>query len=136
MQTTVEAYEQRIRVIERRSTCFFLAGFLCLSLCGILVTTHSAVSQRTEQPTFRAPFRVTDAKGDVLFEVVDNAYGGKMILYARRNSPFLQASSGEMTTAIFLHQPGSGGITYLGANTRNGFLILESKKGKEVYHKP
>jgi hypothetical protein len=132
----MQAYEQRLRSIERRAICFALCGLLCVVVSGVLSSAHPAVSQKAEPQTFRAPFRVVDSTGQVLFEIREHPYGGKMILYAKDKIPIIEASSGEMTTALVIHEGSKGGTTYVGASTKSGFLILKTQNGQSVFQKP
>jgi len=132
----MQDYDRRLRAMEVRSVSFFLIGVISLFVSGILVATRSATGQQTKTQVFTAPFRVTNSTGQVIFEVRDNPYGGKMILYAKEQIPILEASSSEMATTLFLREAGKGGTAMLGASTSYGFVIFKAKNGKTVFKKP
>lgn len=136
MLTPMEEYTQSLYSIKRQAAAFFTCGLLCVIISGVLITTRSAVSQQLGPQIFQAPFRVVNSSGQILFEVKEHPYGGKMVLYARGTLPIIEASSGEMTTGLAIHQPGQGGTTYIGANTKSGFVILEAKGGRTLFKKP
>lgn len=132
----IPEYEHRLRLVERRARLSLWSIPFYAVVVGVLLATRPATSQAPPPQTFQVPFRVVDSKGEVLFEVTDNLYGGKMTLYVRQHVPILEASGGELVRGMIIHGTGKGSKLFIGANTRNGFVILEGKDGKAVFHKP